>query len=250
MKKSEAGPAAKPEEKPEENPEEQPAGKPEESKGFKFAIIGVLVGAVVILGGASIYLYKHFTKPPPPKPVATAPKPAAKGAAPTAPVTQPVPTASAPESPATAVPTTGYGQAVEKARQTVAAVKQQEVIPSNEVIKADAAAPAPTAVTIEAKAAVPAAVPPQEPPAVPIAAIPEVEAPPEASAAFKAWVNNLKIGGVSVRSGVPRVLIERTTYTQGEVVNPQLGITFEGYDEKRHMVKFKDKSGAIFERHW
>jgi hypothetical protein len=73
-----------------------------------------------------------------------------------------------------------------------------------------------------------------------------VEAPP-ASAAFKAWVDNLRVGGV--RAGTEtRVFIGGTAYAPGEMVNPQLGIVFDSYDaETRHLI-FKDKTGAIVRR--
>ncbi|MBA4135949.1 MAG: hypothetical protein C0518_01380 [Opitutus sp.] len=79
--------------------------------------------------------------------------------------------------------------------------------------------------------------------------IPAVTAPsaPPASAAFRSWVQNLKISGV--RAGAsPRVFIERTAYGPGDLVNPQLGISFESYNAETRMLVFKDKSGALVER--
>jgi hypothetical protein len=71
--------------------------------------------------------------------------------------------------------------------------------------------------------------------------------PPPASIAFKAWVENLKIMGV--RSGSsPRVFIGGTSYAPGDLVNPQLGITFAGYKAETRMLIFKDASGAEVER--
>jgi hypothetical protein len=72
-------------------------------------------------------------------------------------------------------------------------------------------------------------------------------APPQPSLAFKAWVINLKIRGV--RGGeAQRVFIDRTSYVPGDVVNPQLGIVFAGYDESRRLLTFQDKTGATVER--
>ena len=75
----------------------------------------------------------------------------------------------------------------------------------------------------------------------------EVDEPPPPSAAFKAWVDALRVGGV--RAGVnTRVFIGGTAYAPGEMVNPQLGITFESYDaQTRHLI-FKDKTGATVKR--
>ncbi len=71
--------------------------------------------------------------------------------------------------------------------------------------------------------------------------------PPPASPAFKAWVENLHISGVRAGS-TTRVFIERTSYAVGDLVNPQLGITFEGYNSETRMLSFKDQTGAIVER--
>jgi hypothetical protein len=71
-------------------------------------------------------------------------------------------------------------------------------------------------------------------------------APPAPSLAFRAWVQNLRVG--SVRSGAsPRVLIERTTYEVGDLVHPQLGIVFDGYNAETRLLRFKDKTGAVVE---
>jgi hypothetical protein len=96
------------------------------------------------------------------------------------------------------------------------------------------------------------------PPAAAVVAEPVVQAPvvpepppppPPPSAQFKAWVEGLKIGGVSVRAGrPPRMIIEKTTYDVGDLVNPNLGISFEGYNPTTRMVTFKDKTGATVER--
>lgn len=69
-------------------------------------------------------------------------------------------------------------------------------------------------------------------------------APP--SAAFKQWAKKLKIGGM--RPGAnPRVFIERTTYEVGDLVEPQMGIRFDGYNPETRLLRFKDRSGAVVE---
>ena len=98
----------------------------------------------------------------------------------------------------------------------------------------------------------PAAIKPAETPAV--VAAPVVEAPveeppppPPPSMQFKAWVENLKISGV--RGGAtPRVFIGGTSFQKGDLVNPQLGITFEGYSNETRLLTFKDQTGARVER--
>jgi hypothetical protein len=66
------------------------------------------------------------------------------------------------------------------------------------------------------------------------------------SAAFKKWATKLKIGGM--RPGAnPRVFIERTTYEVGDLVEPQMGIRFEGYNPETRLLRFRDRSGAVVE---
>jgi hypothetical protein len=91
--------------------------------------------------------------------------------------------------------------------------------------------------------------PPAPPPPTPVAAAAKPAAPAVVppSAAFVAWVKNLKITGM--RSGAsPRILVERATFSVGEVMNADLGITFDGYDASRRVLRFKDQTGAIVER--
>ncbi len=107
----------------------------------------------------------------------------------------------------------------------------------------------PTAAPVDK--ALPAAIPvPGKTAAIPVEPVPEpVKAPPPppASAAFKAWVDTLRIGGV--RGGEnTRVFIGGTAYVIGDLVNPQLGIVFDSYDVEAHRLTFKDKTGATVSR--
>lgn len=67
--------------------------------------------------------------------------------------------------------------------------------------------------------------------------------PPVASAIFKAWVEGLKINGVSATDR-PRILIDGTAYAAGELVNGPLGISFVGYEPATRLLIFQDKTGA------
>ncbi|MDI1250605.1 MAG: hypothetical protein PSV13_17215, partial [Lacunisphaera sp.] len=109
--------------------------------------------------------------------------------------------------------------------ETPAAVVPETVVP--ETVKVEEK-PAP--VVVAAK--------PVEPPPPP---------PPPASAEFKAWVENARISGVRAGS-TTRVFIDRTSYAVGDLVNPQLGITFDGYSPETRMLTFKDTTGAKVER--
>lgn len=45
-----------------------------------------------------------------------------------------------------------------------------------------------------------------------------------------------------------RVFIGGTSFQKGDLVNPQLGITFEGYNPETRLLTFKDKTGAKVDR--
>ena len=72
------------------------------------------------------------------------------------------------------------------------------------------------------------------------------EAPP-ARMAFRAWAENLKISGL--RGGTsPRIFVGGTAYQKGDLINPQLGIVFEEYNDETRTIVFRDKTGARVER--
>jgi hypothetical protein len=181
--------------------------------GTKKNLVPVLgLVAVLVLGGA-FFAYKKLTAEPPPAPRPVARKPAVPPPA---------------ETTATLQETLDKGKA-------------DQLAPLNEVVNADQggkpAAPAktPTEASPTAETAAPA------PPAV-VTPPP----PPVASPAFKAWVQNLRIGGM--REGAnPRVFIEHTAYGPGDVVNPTLGISFVGINSDTRTLIFKDKAGATVE---
>lgn len=186
----------------------------------------LLIGGLVLLllaGGAVFAYFKFFAKP------AAAPVPAAVRSEPT-----PAPAGS-------------------KVKQMMDKVQQEQQAPLNEVVAADpSAAPANPVAATTAPGSAPAstvetAVVPAPEAALTPPPVPVKPPPPPPSLAFKAWVANLKIRGV--RGGeAQRVFIDKTSYVPGDVVNPQLGITFVGYDEETRLLKFQDKTGATFER--
>jgi hypothetical protein len=124
--------------------------------------------------------------------------------------------------------------------------------PAPEPVAAPKAAEAPAPAADEAKSE-PSTTETEPKPAAPIVkAQPapkpaEAYEPPPPSAAFKAWVDALRVGGVRAGANT-RVFIGGTAYEPGELVNPQLGIIFEGYDSATRHLIFKDKSGATVER--
>ncbi|HVZ64099.1 MAG TPA: hypothetical protein VG936_05875 [Lacunisphaera sp.] len=95
----------------------------------------------------------------------------------------------------------------------------------------------------EPVAAVPEAKPVETKPAAP----PTPPPPPPASAEFKRWAEDLRIMGV--RSGTEtRIFVGGTAYAPGDLINPQLGVTFVGYNADTRMLTFKDATGAIVEK--
>jgi hypothetical protein len=183
------------------------------SKKKLIVLAGGLVALLVVAGGG-FFAYLQFTEEPPPPP----PKPKLA-----------------------AQPATPQGQAVATAQNVVEQAKQQVAAPVNEILDTPPAAAAtpvagPATATPEPAAPVPEEVKPVAPPP-----------PPPASVAFRGWVENLKIGGV--RGGAnPRIFVGGTSYKPGDLVNPQLGISFESYDEGTRMLLFKDKTGATVPR--
>lgn len=64
---------------------------------------------------------------------------------------------------------------------------------------------------------------------------------------FQAWVQNVRITGL--RTGaMPRILIGGASFDVGEIVHPELGIVFDGYDADRRVLRFRDTTGALAER--
>lgn len=197
-------------------------------KKKKLMLVG---GAAVVLAGLGFGVMSFLASPAP------EPPPVRKAAVPAAPAAQPP---AAPDS-------TGP---IGTTKQMIAQAQTAHADPTSEAAGAsppaapgnggEPAAAAPTAANSPAAAPAAGAIAPAV-----IAPVPS--APPPASAAFKAWVQNLKISGV--RGGAnPRVFIERTAYGPGDLVNPQLGISFESYNVETRMLLFRDKSGAVVER--
>jgi hypothetical protein len=196
----------------------KPAGVPEKkaADGSRKNLVPILGAVAVLVLGGAYFAFKKLTAEAPAQPRPAARQPAV--------------------NPPTDAPAT-VQQQLEKG-------KQDQMAPLNEVVGADqpAATPGSAATPAEGQPATdPAAA---NPPAV--VAPPPPPPPPTASLPFKAWVQNLRIGGM--RGGAnPRVFIEHTAYAPGDVVNPNLGISFVGFNAETRMLIFKDKTGATVE---
>ncbi len=74
-----------------------------------------------------------------------------------------------------------------------------------------------------------------------------VDAAPEASAAFRTFIANLRVTGL-VGGVTPKAFINGRVIRVGETVDSNLGITFEGLSANQ--LVFKDKSGATVMRRY
>ncbi len=80
-----------------------------------------------------------------------------------------------------------------------------------------------------------------------VTATTQLDAAPEANAAFRSFVANAKVSGVF--QGTPaRAVINGKLTRAGEVVDPALGISFDGVDSDRRQLVFKDRAGATVSR--
>ena len=88
----------------------------------------------------------------------------------------------------------------------------------------------------------PAPVPSAPPPPAPVVV-------PKASNAFKAFVSEAKISGV-FQGTPPRALINGRTVRAGELVNKELGVSFESIDVSTKTITFVDEAGARVSRRY
>lgn len=65
----------------------------------------------------------------------------------------------------------------------------------------------------------------------------------EPTRAFLVWARSVRIAGV--RAGAsPRLLLGSESYAPGAIVDPALGVVFEGYDAEKQTLRFSEPSGA------
>ena len=80
-----------------------------------------------------------------------------------------------------------------------------------------------------------------------VTATTQVDAAPEASPAFRSFVANAKVSGV-FQGNPARAVINGRLVRSGDVVDGSLGVHFDGIDNDRRQLVFKDKSGATVSR--
>jgi hypothetical protein len=208
--------------------------------------------AVVVLGAGGFFGWKYFLAKPAPAsatPEVAAATPAAPAAAAPVPAKPATPAPAAPGGP-TPVDTLNKiaalpGNAINKAQDAIAARR------ANGQSRVDAAALGEDA-PAKSAAVKPAAPPPgtstaMTPVAPNLSATTQLDAAPEASPAFLAWVVNTKVNGVF--QGTPgRAMINGRLTRTGENVDAALGIIFDSIDADRKQLLFKDRSGATVSR--
>ncbi len=210
---------------------------------------GLLIGALVIValsaGGFFAWPYLKAALATPaatPLPVAAAPTAAV-------PPPKPAPVAAAPVTPGPTPSDTLNkiahmpANAINKAQDAIAARR------ANGQSRVDAAAlgedqpakPAPAASKGPATSTTMTSVSPG------LAATMQMEAAPEATPAFLAWVVNAKVNGV-FQGSPARAMINGRLTRAGETVDGALGITFDSVDADKKNLVFKDRSGATVSR--
>lgn len=203
------------------------------NRGLRMAVLGL--AAILVLGGGFFGWQTFMARPAAPTPpVATKPK-----AAP-APTTAPNTPAGTPSATLNKM-ANAPANAVQKAKDAINARQnsgQTQVDPILDGAVADKpAAPAPktTSATTGSRTVAPG-----------LTASTALEAVPEASVAFRAFVANAKISGVVTT----RAIVNGRLTRAGEIVDNALGISFEGYDNDKNQLLFKDRSGALVARRY
>jgi hypothetical protein len=240
-----------------------PAFVPKRKRPSKIVYVGAGLAALLVLGGGGYFVWENYLSPPPPPPPVVAkpkPKPIAPAAATSAATAPAKPAAAtpAPSSPVANKPaeaSTGLAHvpvnAINKAQAAVDARRDGEQVRAGSIsagadLANRPAATAPTAGGASKPAPKPVAAASVLAPGV-SATNSEVEAVPDANAAFRAFVANGKITGV-IGGVPPKVLFNGRMMRAGDIVDPQLGITFDSIDPERKLIIFKDKSGATVTR--
>lgn len=210
-------------------------GKAKAQRAKRLALFGGV--GLVVLGAAGYFGYTFYfgAEPPPPPPVV---KKAAPATAPAAAATAPAAPGPTPSETLNAL-AKAPGQIVNNAKATINNAAQGRQAAIEEVAGAEPAAkagtpPPPATNTATAVRGV----------APGLSATTEVQAGSEATVAFRAYVANVKIGGVVVT----RAIINNKLTRAGELVDNTLGITFEGYDPDTKLLTFRDRSGVVVSR--
>lgn len=237
--------------------EAKPPKKLERRRASKMGVAGAGLVGVFVLAFAVYYVWTNFISPPPPPPppVAAKPKPVAP-----APAAVPAPAAATTATPPVtssiatkpAAPLTPSDTLNALAKAPVNAInKAQDAVAARDASGQSRIDAMNTAID-PAATATKAAVAPAKPPVTANATLApgvsatatDVDVMTEAVPAFRTFVANAKITGVI--AGTPgKIILNGRLARAGDMVEPALGVTFEGIDGDRKLLVFRDKSGAV-----
>lgn len=193
----------------------------------------IVVVLVIVLGVAGYFAWTIFMAPPPP--VILPPRPA---------VVQPTPTPPEPAEPA--APTSLPGQLIAKAETAAASHGANLTDPVDEILTSETPAPQVAAPEATSESKVAATSQSEIAPGV-TATTTTMLATVEASAAFQAFVAEMRINGV-FQGSPARALINGHTVAEGEVVDIGLGIVFDHIEADSKQIIFRDSTGATVRR--
>lgn len=220
-------------------PTAKPAGK------GKSRVLILALAAVLVLGGGWFAYQKFIVTEAPPPPVAKktpapAPTPATKTAS--------TPAASGPTPSDTLNQIAkAPGDAVQKAKDAINARRESgqsrvdaaaegSDLPDKPAIAPSSGAPkSATTATTGTRSVAPG-----------FSATTSLDAAAAASPAFRSFVLNAKISGATPA----RAMINGKLTRLGEIVEPTLGVSWEGYDTEKNQLTFKDRSGAVVHRRY
>lgn len=196
--------------------------------------IFLAAAGVLLIGAAAVFIFYMQEPAPPPLPA-----PVAKKTGPANPATP-----SATLNQLAAVP----GQAIGKANQVIAARGEKDREGASAVLATEDVPAAPDASTSR----------PPSPKTAPVTSTAQLapgvtattvisDVSEAASAAFRAWVANARINGV-FQGDPPRALINGRTFRSGQIVDPSLGIVFDGLQADGKSIVFRDGTGATVTR--
>ncbi len=217
-------------------PTEPPPGEaevpPMHRRSFKIGVLIAVAGVALLLIVGALVVWKILgsdrTAP------VVADNPPAPVEMPAAPVTAPAgPTPSATLNEVAAMPkkTIDHAKSVIDQRTAQEESRAEEAFALENSTAPQPPPPAPATVAQPAK-----------PETVPVVV-------PKASNAFKAFVSGAKISGV-FQGTPPRALINGRTVRAGELVNKELGVSFESIDVSTKTITFVDEAGARVSRRY
>jgi hypothetical protein len=232
-------------------PTEPPPGEaevpPMHRRSFKIGVLIAVAGVALLLIVGALVVWKMLgsdSSAPvvadnPPAPVE---KPAASAKTPEG----PTPSATLNEVAAMPKKTIDHAKSVIDQRTAQEESRAEEAFALENPTVPQPSAPAPSTAAQPAKPETvqpaPAPAPSAPPPPAPVVV-------PKASNAFKAFVSEAKISGV-FQGTPPRALINGRTVRAGELVNKELGVSFESIDVSTKTITFVDEAGARVSRRY